>query len=114
MSRKRATLPAFICDKTLADAVEEKRRELSREICAEISTMDALHFILSDALGIDADWIANDAPAPTPEAAECETESVETVCDKCFTAACWKGEQMCDEARSAGTIDRATDGGDDG
>jgi epoxyqueuosine reductase QueG len=27
-----------------------------------------------------------------------------TVCDKCSRASCWKGEFMCDEARSAGTV----------
>jgi hypothetical protein len=26
------------------------------------------------------------------------------VCDKCLTAACWYGEFMCDDARTAGTV----------
>jgi hypothetical protein len=28
-----------------------------------------------------------------------------TVCDKCLQASCWHGEFMCDDARSAGTVD---------
>lgn len=29
-----------------------------------------------------------------------------TVCDQCLRASCWQGEFMCDEARSAGTIQK--------
>lgn len=29
-----------------------------------------------------------------------------TVCDKCFTACCWRGIFMCDEAHSAGIVDK--------
>ena len=29
-----------------------------------------------------------------------------TVCDKCLRASCWHGEFMCDEARSAGTVEK--------
>ena len=28
-----------------------------------------------------------------------------TVCDKCFHACCWHGEFMCDDAKTAGTVD---------
>ena len=28
-----------------------------------------------------------------------------TVCDKCLRASCWKGEFMCEEARTAGTVE---------
>lgn len=30
-----------------------------------------------------------------------------TVCDKCLCACCWHGEFMCDEAKSAGTVDKS-------
>lgn len=30
-----------------------------------------------------------------------------TVCDKCFTACCWHGDFMCDEARYAGTVEKS-------
>ena len=29
-----------------------------------------------------------------------------TVCDKCLRASCWHGEFMCDDARSAGTVQK--------
>jgi hypothetical protein len=28
-----------------------------------------------------------------------------TVCDKCFMASCWQGIFLCDEARTAGTVE---------
>jgi len=31
---------------------------------------------------------------------------VVTVCDKCFNASCWHGELMCEESRSAGTVEK--------
>lgn len=34
-----------------------------------------------------------------------EQERLVTVCDKCLQATCWQGEFMCDEARTAGTVD---------
>lgn len=33
------------------------------------------------------------------------TERTVTVCDKCRRASCWEGESLCDESRSAGTVD---------
>lgn len=30
------------------------------------------------------------------------------VCDKCFRASCWHGEEMCGDARSAGTVLKTT------
>ena len=29
-----------------------------------------------------------------------------TVCDKCFRASCWQGEFMCEDARTAGTVEK--------
>lgn len=29
-----------------------------------------------------------------------------TVCNKCLTVSCWQGIFMCDEARSAGTVEK--------
>ncbi len=31
---------------------------------------------------------------------------VVTVCDKCFKASCWHGIFMCDDAQTAGTVDK--------
>jgi hypothetical protein len=28
-----------------------------------------------------------------------------TVCDKCLQASCWHGEFMCNDARTAGTVE---------
>lgn len=33
-------------------------------------------------------------------------ERLVTVCDKCLMACCWRGVFMCDEARTAGTVDK--------
>lgn len=33
-------------------------------------------------------------------------DDVVTVCDKCLRACCWQGEFMCDDARTAGTVER--------
>jgi hypothetical protein len=32
--------------------------------------------------------------------------STVTVCDACLKASCWQGEFMCDDARSAGTVEK--------
>ncbi len=32
--------------------------------------------------------------------------STVTVCDACLQASCWQGEFMCDNARSAGTVEK--------
>lgn len=29
-----------------------------------------------------------------------------TVCDKCLRASCWQGDFYCDEARTAGTVEK--------
>lgn len=29
-----------------------------------------------------------------------------TVCDNCFRASCWHGEFYCDEAKTAGTVEK--------
>lgn len=34
------------------------------------------------------------------------TERLVTVCNKCLMATCWQGIYMCDEAKSAGTVEK--------
>jgi len=45
-------------------------------------------------------------PLNEPFCEDCEWNRKVTVCDKCLTAACWQGEFMCDEARSAGITEK--------
>lgn len=33
-------------------------------------------------------------------------ERLVTVCDSCLRACCWQGVYMCDEAQSAGTVEK--------
>ena len=35
-----------------------------------------------------------------------EDSDTVTVCDKCLMASCWQGEFMCDESKTAGTIEK--------
>ncbi len=37
--------------------------------------------------------------------AEIDMDKKIMVCDKCFCASCWQGILMCQEAKSAGTIE---------
>lgn len=32
-----------------------------------------------------------------------------TVCDKCFRACCWQGEFMCEDSRTAGTVEKSVE-----
>ena len=34
------------------------------------------------------------------------SERTVTVCDKCFRASCWQSEFMCDEALTAGVVEK--------
>lgn len=35
-----------------------------------------------------------------------ENKKLITVCDKCLQASCWQGIFMCDDSRTAGTIEK--------
>lgn len=35
-----------------------------------------------------------------------DEDRIVTVCDKCLTACCWRGELMCYEAKEAGTVEK--------
>lgn len=35
-----------------------------------------------------------------------DEEKVITVCSECLRACCWQGTFMCDDAQSAGTVDK--------
>lgn len=37
---------------------------------------------------------------------ESEEERIVTVCDKCLTVSCWRGEFMCFESKEAGTVEK--------
>jgi hypothetical protein len=35
--------------------------------------------------------------------------STVTVCDACFQVSCWQGEFMCDDAKTAGTVEKTVE-----